>query len=155
MIDITGINKAEILAALYNNAKPIGMGFLHYTPEPMTIEAAENLLKENQYFDYLKGRVMKVNLSGDQLRTELYDRDNGTGAAAKALAHLLPKPQTSNPVNDMDQWEQEEAAKQLEIIKGEDKQYAALPDSEKQRLNEDRTEAMERFQAAADASEEE
>ena len=93
MIDITGINKAEILAALYNNAKPIGMGFLHYTPEPMTIEAAENLLKENQYFDYLKGRVMKVNLSGDQLRTELYDRDNGTGAAAKALAHLLPKPQ--------------------------------------------------------------
>ena len=55
----------------------------------------------------------------------------------------------------MDQWEQEEAAKQLEIIKGEDKQYAALPDSEKQRLNEDRTEAMERFQAAADASEEE
>ena len=58
-------------------------------------------------------------------------------------------------MNDMDQWEQEEAARQLATIKREDAEYSALPDSEKQRLHEDRTEAMERFQAAADASEEE
>lgn len=69
MIDITGINKAEILAALYNNSQPLGMGFLHFTPEKMKTEEAENLLKVTQSFDYLMGRVMKVNLSGDQLYT--------------------------------------------------------------------------------------
>lgn len=58
-------------------------------------------------------------------------------------------------MNDMDQWEREEAAKQLEIIKREDAEYSALPDSEKQRINEDRAEYMGRFQASADASEEE
>lgn len=38
------------------------------------------------YFDYLKGRVMKVSISGDSLDPRLYDRDNGQGAAARALA---------------------------------------------------------------------
>jgi hypothetical protein len=40
-------------------------------------------------FDYLKGRVMKVNLTNDTLYTRLYDRDNGPGAARIALAPLL------------------------------------------------------------------
>jgi len=31
---------------------------------------------------------MKVDLSGDELETALYDRDNGQGAAEMALAEL-------------------------------------------------------------------
>ena len=31
MVDIKGLNKAEVLAALYNNSKPLGLGFLHFT----------------------------------------------------------------------------------------------------------------------------
>lgn len=87
-ISLKGLNKAEVLAALYNNARPQGMGFLHYAPEPMTTEQAAELLQD---YTYLKGRVMKVDLSGDELATWLYDRDNGKGAAASAIAHLTAK----------------------------------------------------------------
>jgi hypothetical protein len=89
-MDISKLNKAEVLAALYNAALPQGMGFLHYTPEPMTTAEAQTILNTGEtYFDYLKGRVMKVDLSKDELRTALYNRDNGPDAAENALAHLI------------------------------------------------------------------
>ena len=77
--------KAEILTALYNRSKPLGLGFLHFTPEDMTVQEARELLKENTYFDYLKGRVMKIDLSSDKLDPYLYDRDNGAGACERIL----------------------------------------------------------------------
>lgn len=86
MINIKGKNKAEILAKLYNNAIPQGMGFTHYVPAPMTVEEAQKILESGQtYFDYLMGRVMKVNLGNDELDTRLYNRDNGFQAAERAL----------------------------------------------------------------------
>mgnify|MGYP001590687272 FL=1 len=87
-IALSGLNKADVLAALYNASKPQGMGFMHYDSKPMTREEAEGLLKQTTYFDYLKGRVMKVNLAGDELDTWGYDRDNGQGAAERAIAEL-------------------------------------------------------------------
>ena len=87
-IALTGLDKAAVLAALYNASKPQGMGFLHYDPKPMTREEAAVLLEQTAYFDYLKGRVMKVDLSGDELDTWGYDRDNGQGAAERAIAEL-------------------------------------------------------------------
>lgn len=89
MVSIDGKNKADVLAALYNRAKPQGMGFLHYDPTPMTREVAEEFLSapnESLYFDYLKGRVMKVDLRSDtEFSERLYDRDNGQGAAQAAI----------------------------------------------------------------------
>lgn len=91
-IDISGINKAAVLAALYNRAKPQGMGFLHYTPEDMTTEEAQELLDAGRtYFDYVKGRVMKVNLSKDTFNPWLYDRDNGYYAAFDVINKLKSK----------------------------------------------------------------
>jgi hypothetical protein len=87
-MNIKGINKAKVLAALYNNSKPQGMGFLHYDSKPMTEEEAEALLKQTTYFDYLKGRVMKIDLSGDELQTRLYNRDNGEGAAERVISDI-------------------------------------------------------------------
>lgn len=89
MVDIKGLNKAEVLAALYNNSKPQGLGFLHFDAKDMTVAEAEEILKQTTDFDYLKGRVMKVNLSSDDGFEEwLYDRDNGSGAAERAIAEL-------------------------------------------------------------------
>jgi len=86
MIDLHGKNKAEVLAKLYNASKPQGIGLLHYDSKKMTTEQAQVILNTGQtYFDYLKGRVMKIDLSSDELDTRLYDRDNGPGAAARAL----------------------------------------------------------------------
>lgn len=91
-IDISGLDKAEVLAALFNASKQQGMGFMNSSgASPMTVEDARQYTSREgeQYYDYLRGRVMKVDLSKDQLRTGLYDRDNGQGAAARALAPLL------------------------------------------------------------------
>ncbi len=85
-MNIKGINKAKILAALYNNSKPIGMGALHATDKDMTESEAQKLLDGGQtYFDYLHGRIMKINLSGDELRTSLYNRDLGAGACERII----------------------------------------------------------------------
>ena len=91
-ISTAGMDKAAVLAALYNAAKPLGLGRLQYDPTPMPIETAQALLKSGQtYFDYVQGRVMKVDLSGDEFDSRLYDCDNGKDAAVNALkaAHLL------------------------------------------------------------------
>lgn len=96
-INIAGLNKADVLAALYNRAQPLGMGFLEYDPKPMSAEEAQAIINERTavysltqalYFDYLKGRVMKVDLSGDEFGPSLYDRDNGEGAAASVVDEL-------------------------------------------------------------------
>ncbi len=88
-INISTMNKAEVLAALYNNAKPQGMGWLHYTNDPMTPQEAQKLLDKGQvHFDYLNGRLMKIALDSDELWPGGYDRDNGPGAAANTLAKL-------------------------------------------------------------------
>ena len=88
MIDLKQYDKAEVLAALYNHSKPQGMGVLHYDSANMTKKEAQECLKEYQDFDYLKGRIMKVDLSGDELDPCLYDRDNGEGAAERAIATI-------------------------------------------------------------------
>jgi len=86
-INISKMNKAEVLSKLFNNSQPLGMGFLQNHTEKMTVEEAQTMLDDGQdYFDYVRGRVMKIDLSGDVLRVALYDRDNGVGAAGRALA---------------------------------------------------------------------
>lgn len=87
MIDLTGKDKAEVLARLYNAADTQGHGALKASLMPiMSREHAQALLDSGQtYFDYVNGRVLKVDLSSDSLNERLYDRDNGFGAAAQAL----------------------------------------------------------------------
>ena len=88
-INLAGLDKAAVLAALYNASRPLGMGFLRYDPADMTVEEARELLKKYSYFDYLKGRVMKVDLLGDSFDPWLYDRDNGKGAAMRVISALI------------------------------------------------------------------
>jgi len=86
MINLKDKNKSEVLANLYNASRPLGMGVLQYDTSYMSVEEAQAILNTGQtYFDYLKGRVMKVDLGGNELDPSLYDRDNGSGAAAAAI----------------------------------------------------------------------
>lgn len=91
MIDISGLDKADVLAALYNGSRPQGLGVLHFDPQPMTVKEARSLVETGTYFDYLKGRVLKVDISGDALDPRLYDRDLGEGAAERALSKCSRK----------------------------------------------------------------
>mgnify|MGYP003406981958 CR=1 FL=1 len=85
MINISGKNKAKVLAALYNASHPQGLGILHLNPVDMDQKQAAELLKDRAYFDYLMGRVMRVDLSGDSFDEWGYDRGNGIGAAQRAV----------------------------------------------------------------------
>lgn len=88
MQDISGIDKKVLLQALYANAKPLGMGRLHYIPNhTLTDQEMESILVEGD-IDYLHGRVMKVDISGDSMETYLYNRDNGKDAAETIIAAL-------------------------------------------------------------------
>lgn len=92
-MNIKGMNKAEILAALYNRSRPQGFGFLQADSTPMTTAQAQKILDgtPGKYFDYLMGRVMKIDLSGDELDTSLYNRDIGKGAAERVIEDLQLK----------------------------------------------------------------
>lgn len=117
-IDIKGIDKAELLAALFNGSRQMGMGMMHFEgAKPMTVEQARKHIPtpenpeagddhvrmfgeigrmgrepESLYFDYLLGRPLKSNIGGDTFRPGGYDRDNGgDGAAARIIAGLRAK----------------------------------------------------------------
>ena len=91
MIDLKKHGKAKVLAALYNGSRPLGLGFLHFEPIEMTEDEAQELLNEDYFFDYIKGRVMKCSFKGDELDTRLYNRDNGPNAAENIIESLSGK----------------------------------------------------------------
>lgn len=113
-MNIIGYNKAEVLAALYNNAKPQGIGVFNSDNDIMGKEEAQKLLDNStdNYFDYIKGRPLKIDMNGVmyqtfkpkskkkriikkckkkyvglRLETWLYDRDNGIGSAELAITN--------------------------------------------------------------------
>lgn len=89
MINIEGLDRAEVFAALFNNAKPQGLGLLHYQQRTMKADEAFMVLSTNSsgYIDYYEGRVLKVSLppNAKEFDARLYDRDNGSGAASAAV----------------------------------------------------------------------
>lgn len=99
MVNIKELNKAEVLAALFNNSKVQGLNA--QLVELGIIEKAKNITKVDAqilldgfgdhqiYFHYLNGKVMKIDLTSDEEFDErLYDRDNGAGAAQKTIDDL-------------------------------------------------------------------
>lgn len=94
-VNISGLSKASVLMALFNNSHQQGMGFFHTEgAKQMSLEDAQAIIDEycrrsmRLYFDYLLGRVMKVDITGDSFRPLAYDRDVGDGAAATTIAAL-------------------------------------------------------------------
>jgi hypothetical protein len=64
-------------------------------PEDMSTAEAQTILdsrKGNLYFDYLNGRMIKVNLGQDNLDLRLYDRDNGPGAGMMVILDEFTRP---------------------------------------------------------------
>jgi hypothetical protein len=87
VIDIRGIDKARLLCALYNRSIPKNLRRLQFAN--LQVEDARAILGKQTRFDYLDGRVLKVDLSGDSFDPWLYDRDNGDGAAEEAVVSVL------------------------------------------------------------------
>ena len=82
MVNIKGLDKARVLKALYEHSHVQGLGAFQAVHMGVpTLEYFAGLLEQGTYFDYLGGRVLKVELSGDEFDERLYDRDCGEGAA--------------------------------------------------------------------------
>lgn len=85
-IDVSDLAPRDLLQGLYLASRPQGMGFLHAKDGPLPDDELEQLTAElPQYFNYLHGRVMKVEINGEVLDPRLYDRDNGLGAAQSVV----------------------------------------------------------------------
>jgi hypothetical protein len=105
MVYIGDLDRAAVLAALYNAAHPQGLSFFHYDPKPMTVEEAREILNKHArggelYIDHLYGRVMKVRISEkeDYIDPRLYDRDHGEGAAELVIESLRKTGDVNNPL---------------------------------------------------------
>ena len=86
MVNIKGLDKARVLKALYEHSHVQGLGAFQAVHMGVpTLEYFAGLLEQGTYFDYLGGRVLKVELSGDEFDERLYDRDCGEGAAQRAV----------------------------------------------------------------------
>ena len=101
-IDISGLNKGAVLAALYNASAPMGMGVFQAQAGNMTVAQAQAHIDADStpdypgkkpygkyYFDYLHGRPLKVNLKEDAFDGGLFDRDNGGPGSAARIVEAL------------------------------------------------------------------
>ena len=94
-MNVQELDKAEVFRALYNGAQVFGNGFLKATEGDMTAEEAKAIMEKagpKPYFDYFRGRVMKIRIE-NYLETALYNRDNGPGAAEWAILDHFTKPE--------------------------------------------------------------
>ena len=88
-INVSGIDKAELLAELINNSKPIGSGFLQFDNKIITRNYAVKRLEKFNYFDYEKGCPIKTNFENWPIISTIgYDRDNGEGAFKRCVDNL-------------------------------------------------------------------
>lgn len=111
MVDISGLDKAAVLATLFNAAAPGGMGFLQakFGPSIMTVENAQQVInaggtdelgynRGKHRFGHLFGRPLEVDLSGDAFDPSIFDRDNGgtAGTAKRFIDHLRASGQVNS-----------------------------------------------------------
>ncbi len=106
--EVTGCNLIEAVKIAYELSSPQGMGFLHYTPGPLT----EDEVKEVELrlieptgrvavrLDYIKGRACKFSILRDaENRLWVYNDwyDHNSDAAAELIKRILatiPKKET-------------------------------------------------------------
>jgi hypothetical protein len=88
--DISKADKAEVLQRLYNHAVawktlPMVSALTQATLQPMSIEQARRLVVGRNYFDYVNGKKIAVDLAQPVVTFFVYDRECGAGAARQAL----------------------------------------------------------------------
>lgn len=103
MINIKGLDKAEVLLALYKGSHTQGVSFLGMKGT-FDLEKAKKEIEETPslYFDYVNGHIIKCDISGDEFDERLYDRDCGEGRAAEVIEALKKGKNIPTPSFDDD-----------------------------------------------------
>ena len=100
IITITTLDKPALLAAVYNRSHSVNASIMaegydvnHVMTRDEAMDIMTGLQKDRQgksphmihYFDYYRGRYMKVNLTGDMVDPYMFDKEYGFGA----LQHIV------------------------------------------------------------------
>lgn len=94
MVDIKGLDKAKALKALYDNSYLVkGIDLQPVPSGGVTVEHCAELLEKRTHFEYMYGRAIKVDLSGDEFDERLYDLNCGAGAAQRAVDSIRAEKQ--------------------------------------------------------------
>lgn len=88
-IDISKLDKAKVLQVLYKRASHQGFGYVVDTVDSLSYEQAQKLLKFTTKFEYLGGRLLKIDLAENTLDTFFYNQSNGAEAAEKAICEFF------------------------------------------------------------------
>lgn len=87
MVNIQGIDKVKLLEALWKKSQPAAFFRMQgISPPSFNMNEAQQAVKG--YIDYFNGRVIKCNLSGDEVDVWGFDRDNGNGAFQSVVDSL-------------------------------------------------------------------
>lgn len=75
-IDITGVDKKKLVNAVYDLSSPVGLGFLHFNPAPLSDEEAEAIADgaHGVRMDYVNGRCCKFKTYEVKGKTYIQDR---------------------------------------------------------------------------------
>ena len=108
--EISGLDKATLLVALFDNAKnsgwtkrnlqECGQFFPNQSPK-LTKEEAQKKLDANPKIGYIGAVLIKIDFSGNTISTVAYDDDNhgngGSTLAADVIKHMRSKISAPNP----------------------------------------------------------
>lgn len=98
-INISGINKTDLLKALWTKSRVASFFALGRLPAPLYNEVlARDAVFD--YIDYFQGRVIKSDLSGNTVNPEGYDRDNGEGSFKKIVDSVSDMMQRNKKILD-------------------------------------------------------
>jgi hypothetical protein len=79
MIDVTGIDLVRFAQKVYELSSPQGLGFMHFTPEPLSEERAKQMIECNDgrhvalSMDYVDGRACKMVVFRNEKNLEIRD----------------------------------------------------------------------------------
>jgi len=102
MIEVTGIDLVKFVKKVYELSRPLGMGFLQFTPDPLTDEQAKGLISVHKKdpsiklsLDYVNGRSCKMTVYKEtegklfNKKEKLFIRDNWYDHTDSQLKELL------------------------------------------------------------------
>ncbi len=101
VVDISKKDLGEVIANLYNQACPVGNGFMHYDPSTWDRDYANAYLEHYKdelmdeegyiYIKYILGRPMYLTIHNNLIYLESYDRDNGAYLGERIIRTIPDK----------------------------------------------------------------
>lgn len=88
-VDISGLDKAEVLLALFQASRQLGSGSVWIDRTDLTLEEARNVLKKSYFVDYLYGRHIKIDFTESHIYVAKYDKYAPEGVTVASVVEKL------------------------------------------------------------------